>query len=233
MTSFGADASGVRLVPGVRLTAHQMVRESLRRAILDGSLPAGSRLVQADIAADLNVSTTPVREALRDLSMEGLIKLDAHRGAVVHGADLSQVKEIYLLRRLLEPEAVRIAARSMTDETLAELEAMQEQMDAESDTARWVELNRQFHRELVSASRMPRLVEILHQLEDNATVYVNLAFRATDGGFFAPGNHDHHELIDACRRHDGKRAAKIIVEHLASTLAVVEDSYKQRDQTER
>jgi DNA-binding GntR family transcriptional regulator len=221
MTIKGADST--RLVPSQRLTAHEMVRDSLRRAILDGSLPAGSRLVQADIAADLNVSTTPVREALRDLSAEGLIKIDTHRSAVVQGTDFEKVREIYLLRRLLEPEAVRLAAEKMTPERLADLEKLQAEMDVVAQAARWVELNRQFHRTLVGACGLPRLIEIVHQLEDNATVYVNLALQATEGSFVAPGNDDHHALIDACRRRDGRRAAKVIKDHLASTLAVVEN----------
>jgi DNA-binding GntR family transcriptional regulator len=218
-----------QLIPGERLTAHQMVRDSLRRAILDGTLPAGTRLVQADIATRLRVSTTPVREALRDLAMEGLIRLDAHRGAVVHETDLREVREIYLLRKLLEPEAVRLAAEAMTPDVLARLEELQVQMDAEVDTVRWVNLNREFHRTMVSAAGMPRLAEILHQLEDNAAVYVNLALRATPGDHFTAGNDDHHQLIEACRNHDGERAAALIVDHLQQTLKNVEQSVASVD----
>jgi DNA-binding GntR family transcriptional regulator len=66
-----------------RRTAHEYVRNSLREGILRGSLVGGTRLVQSEIASELEVSTTPVREALRDLATEGLVQLDAHRGAVV------------------------------------------------------------------------------------------------------------------------------------------------------
>jgi DNA-binding GntR family transcriptional regulator len=209
------------LVPGARTTAHQMVLESLRRAILEGSLEAGSRLVQADVAAQLNVSITPVREALRDLAREGLVRLEVHRGATVQQTSWEEVEEIYLIRRLLEPEAVRLGAQAMTPTTLASLEAVQAQMDIETDTVRWVQLNRDFHRALVAASGKPRLTEVLQQLEDNATIYVNLALRATGTEPFHAGNHDHHELIDACRRRDGDAAAAHILEHLGNTLAIV------------
>jgi DNA-binding GntR family transcriptional regulator len=209
------------LVPGARTTAHQMVLESLRRAILEGTVEAGSRLVQADVAAQLNVSITPVREALRDLAREGLVRLEVHRGATVQKTSWDEVEEIYLIRRLLEPEAVRLGAEAMTPTTLAALEAVQAQMDTEADTVRWVQLNRDFHRTLVAASGKPRLTEVLQQLEDNATIYVNLALRASGNGPFRTGNHDHHELIGACRRHDGDAAAAHILEHLANTLAIV------------
>lgn len=209
------------LVPGERTTAHQMVLESLRRAILDGTLAAGARLVQADVAKRLDVSITPVREALRDLAREGLVRLEVHRGATVQQTSLHEVEEIYLIRRHLEPQAVRLATQTMTPQTLAVLEALQQQMDTETDTVRWVQLNREFHRTLVAASQLPRLTDILHQLEDNATIYVNMALRASHGDHFTAGNHDHHQLIDACRTGDGDTAARLIVDHLNHTLSIV------------
>jgi DNA-binding GntR family transcriptional regulator len=209
------------LVPGERTTAHQMVLDSLRRAILDGTLTAGARLVQADVAKRLDVSITPVREALRDLAREGLVRLEVHRGATVQQTSLQEVEEIYLIRRHLEPEAVRLAAQAMTTQTLTALDALQQQMDTETDTVRWVQLNREFHRTLVAASQLPRLTDILHQLEDNATIYVNMALRATRGKNFDAGNHDHHKLLDACRAGDGDTAARLIVEHLNHTLSIV------------
>ena len=79
---------------GGRRTAHEFVKDSLRRAILRGDLSGGSRLIQADLATMLNVSTTPVREALRDLATEGFITLDRHRGGVVRELNWSEMEEI-------------------------------------------------------------------------------------------------------------------------------------------
>ncbi len=211
-----------QLIPGERRTAHQMVRDSLRGAILDGTLPAGSRLVQADIAVRLQVSTTPVREALRDLASEGLIRLDAHRGAVVRETSLHEVREIYLIRRLLEPEAVRAAVQEMTPDLLAKLERLQADLDTAKDPARWVALNREFHRLLNSASGLDRLAEILNHLDDNAAVYVNMTSRVTDADQLDSGNQHHHRLLEACRDRDGERAAKLVVEQLQQALSTVE-----------
>jgi len=215
-----------QLIPGERRTAHQMVRDSLRLAILDGTLRAGSRLVQADIAARLQVSTTPVREALRDLASEGLIRLDAHRGAVVRETSLREVREIYLLRRLLEPEAVTTAADAMGPDVLAVLERLQSEMDNVPDLGRWVALNREFHRLLNGAARLDRLAEILNHLDDNAAVYVNLALRATDADHRDSTNRHHQRLLEACRDRDGEGAAKLVVEHLQQTLATIESSLR-------
>jgi DNA-binding GntR family transcriptional regulator len=210
-----------------RRTAHEFVRDTLRAQILNGSLDGGTRLVQADIAAQLRVSTTPVREALRDLATEGLIKLDAHRGATVLQLDLDDMRDIYELRELLEPLAMRRAAERLTDQQLEGAAALQERMDGERDPVAWVELNRQFHAVLVEAADSPRLAEILARLRDSAANYVGLSFT------FRPqqlekGNHDHHRILDACRRRDPDGAADGIAEHMRSTWKALEDAHWER-----
>src|SRR5215218_2376366 len=80
-----------------------VVSEALRRAILGGALPSGERLVERDIAARLNVSKTPVREALRDLARRGLVTAHPYRGTVVRDVDPDMARHIYEVRALLEP----------------------------------------------------------------------------------------------------------------------------------
>jgi DNA-binding GntR family transcriptional regulator len=210
-----------------RRTAHEFVREALRQRILDGTLGGGSRLVQADIATQLQVSTTPVREALRDLATEGLIRLDAHRGATVVSLDMDDLREVYELRRTLEPLAMRWAATRITDEELHRAAALQERMDVEREVATWVSLNGAFHAVLSDAARSPRLSSMLQRLREGSARYVGLSF-AFRQGQLEHGNADHHRLLDALRRRDADAAATIIVEHLDSTLSAIE-SEGERD----
>ena len=114
-------------------TAHEFVRETLRRAILRGDLAGGSRLIQTDLAAQLQVSTTPLREALRDLATEGLITLDRHRGGVVRELDRDDIEEIRLIRGQLEPLSVASPSRGVTDQQLREVDALCDQMDRARD----------------------------------------------------------------------------------------------------
>ncbi|MGH9244509.1 MAG: GntR family transcriptional regulator [Acidimicrobiales bacterium] len=202
---------------GGRRTAHELVRDALRQAILRGDLPGGTRLLQADIAARLGVSTTPVREALRDLATEGLIRLDAHRGATVYELDPAEIKEIYDLRRLLEPEAMRRAAKLITPEEIAEARALCDRMSAETDPTVWAELNTTFHDVVIRAARFPRLIAILEMLRAGSAPYLALVFRTR--AEHVPGHNDHHaQLVAALERGDGRAAAKIMVTHLNATL---------------
>ncbi len=117
-------------------TAHEFVRETLRKAILRGDLTGGSRLIQADLAARLEVSTTPVREALRDLATEGLITLDRHRGGVVRELNWDDMDEIRRIRDSLDPLSIDLAVQGMTDAQLEQAESLCAEMDGVSRPGR-------------------------------------------------------------------------------------------------
>lgn len=206
-----------------RKTAHEYVKDSLRQAILRGTIPGGSRLVQADIARDLQVSTTPVREALRDLATEGLIRLDPHRGAIVHRLSYEETREVHDICKMLEPEAMRKAAKVITEETLAEADALAQQMVEESDTGRWADLNRQFHGVVIRDIDSKYLLDILRTLRDTAAMYVGLAISHRPIQM-QEANREHGEILDVLRRRDAGAAAKISRRHLDLTLRTLEAS---------
>ena len=212
-----------RSISGGRRTAHEYVRDSLRIAILRGSITGGVRLVQSEIARELGVSTTPVREALRDLATEGLIDLDAHRGAVVKKLDYPELVEIYRLTRLLEPEAMRLAAHAKGQACLDRAEELAEQMEAEDDIGQWVDLNRQFHESLATCVDSSRLLNILKGLREAAAPYTGLALQQNE--YPRDLAHKHHrELIAALRDGDGERAAALASDHVDLTGKLLEDA---------
>lgn len=213
-----------RAIVEPRRTAHEYVRDSLRHAILRGTLAGGVRLVQSDLAAELGVSTTPVREALRDLASEGLVQLDAHRSATVKQLTWAELQEVQELCRLLEPEATRRAVKACSPATLARAEVLADEMDAErADPGRWADLNRRFHAALMADVRGTRLVAILDGLRDAVAPYVGLSLQAHDNQL-DQANREHRELLDAFRAGDGERAAALSVRHLALTAQVLERS---------
>ncbi|MGH2540906.1 MAG: GntR family transcriptional regulator, partial [Actinomycetota bacterium] len=160
-----------------RRTAHEFVKDSLRRAILRGELSGGARLIQSELASTLNVSTTPVREALRDLATEGLITLDRHRGGVVRELNWSDMEEIRLIRQQLEPLAVRLGVEHITDDELSETDRLRQRMSKERDLGNWVELNTQFHLVFHESTRVARLASILKRFEESSAIYVAQAQR--------------------------------------------------------
>ena len=195
-----------------RRTAHEYVRDSIRLGILRGSVAPGTRLVQADIARELGVSTTPVREALRDLATEGLIDLDPHRGALVSRFDAEELLEIHGLAKLLEPEAMRLAAEAGDHECLDRASWLVEEMERETDIGRWVELNRHFHESLIGAVTNRRLLHVLKGLRDAQAPYIGLALRQQDYDLAAANDH-HRSIVAAIRAGDGVLAAAIASEH--------------------
>ena len=200
-----------------RRTAHEYVKDSLRRAILRGELSGGTRLIQSELASTLNVSTTPVREALRDLATEGLITLDRHRGGVVRELNWSDMEEIRLIRQQLEPLAVRLGVEHITDDELSETDRLRRRMAKERDLGNWVELNTQFHVVFHESTRVARLAAILKRFEESSAIYVAQAQR-WHPEIRRRANDEHGALIEAFRARDAERAAAVMRGHAAMPI---------------
>ncbi|HEY9814808.1 MAG TPA: GntR family transcriptional regulator [Candidatus Obscuribacterales bacterium] len=204
------------LVPSPR-TSQANVTQHLRRLILAGHLPPGTRLVQADLAASLQMSVTPIREALRQLSSEGLIDLDAFRGAVVHTPTLAELEEIFDIRAALIPLSVRKSIGQVTHAQLQAAEALLDQMDTEPDQAEWIVLNRDFHRLLHGPVPTSHLHNVLQRLSDIATLYINLSFTQHPGQR-ASADAEHRAILAAYRAKDVDQATHLLLSHINSTL---------------
>lgn len=203
-----------------RQTAHEFVRETIRQAILTGEIQSGTRLVQADVAEQLRVSTTPVREALRDLASEGLITLDAHRGGIVKEMSVSELHEIWDIRMILEPEAIRLAAKNITDEQLDRIQAMHDAMLANPTSRPYVDYNRELHLSIYDAAGLPRLSTIITGLIDASVMYVSA--HVNEGAeTLEHAMHDHDNILEALRERDGDAAAAATLTHIQITQSLL------------
>jgi DNA-binding GntR family transcriptional regulator len=194
-------------------TSHEFVRESLRNAILVGEFAPGTRLVQADIAKRLEVSTTPVREALRDLASEGLVRLDAYRGALITPLDRADLDEIFESLQALEPLAIRRAVANIGPDDLAKAESIVEEIDHHPDGPQFVRLDRQFHGVFAAAAQAPRLRSMVESLRDSAGLYIAASFRRSAASADI-ANEDHLRLVAAVRAGDIEAAVEVEREHL-------------------
>ncbi len=198
-------------------TAHVYVREAIRLAILNGQLAGGTRLVQSELAAQLEVSTTPVREALRDLASEGLIRIDPHHGGVVAELDEEDLREVYQIRQRIEPFALEMAMPFLTEEILTRCEELHAAMSAAPNSAAWVQLNRDFHMTIYEASNQHRLVAMVRSLQDASVMAVSARISGLPG-MRDMANKEHGDLIDALRHGDIERAKAVIMHHVTLSI---------------
>jgi len=194
-------------------TATDFVSDSLRRSILNGDLVGGTRLSLAEVAASFDVSTTPVREALRELSFEGLVRIDNYRGGVVNPVTREDVEEIVRIRQLLEPMAAREAVAGMTPEILASAEAILAEMATSDSWDVWVQGNRAFHQKIYEASSSRRLVSVINGLQNTQVVFVSATLRKSPF-LKETATRDHNDMVDAIRASDAERLVEITVRHL-------------------
>ena len=201
------------------------VHAHLRRLILDGTLPPGTELKQAELARSFDVSRTPLREAFRMLQEEGLIEADVNARGRVTGFDADELDSQYAARILLEGLGVRITAgrlsRSETQEASAQLHDMDRALQGE-DPAAWADAHQRFHQLLASRSGATLIRSIVSYAERSER-YVR-ALQLSHPDSFWRGRQEHYELFVAVLGGDGERASLLAGRHLSRTaLSVMAD----------
>lgn len=200
-----------------RVTAVELVRSTLRGAIVRGDVPGGTRLVQTEIASQLGVSTTPVREAMRDLASEGLIVLDSHRIGTVRRPEWDEMVEIVEIRRSLEAAAVERSMANITKDEMAQARVLANELSEAQDVGSWVEANIRFHSIFHQATRTTRLSSILSTLEEAGGVFVAQA-QSLNPEIRRQAIAEHYALIDAYEEHDLETAVSIGLSHINHPL---------------
>ena len=164
-----------------RASLSQLVSDKIRGDILEGRFKPGERLVEDKLSAELGVSRVPVREALRGLSMEGLVRLEPNRGATVIEVTPELVRELVEVRTLLEALNARLAARRHDPKIVALLQDTLRrgneaaQSGTSEDLAR---LNAEFHERLAEASRNSVLSDIMRSLRERTSLAFSINGRA-------------------------------------------------------
>lgn len=198
-----------------------LVADSLRSAILQGKFKAGESLKQDEIANELKVSKIPVREALIQLQAEGLVMMRQNRGAVVSTLSLSEIEQIYIMRRALEDIALTRAIPRTTEQDLAEMEHILNQIELETDLTRWVELNWQFHEALYRPADMPLMQKHIREMHNNVARF--LAVYHLDQVVLAASQQQHRDILEAVRAGDSKTARDLLKQHLTEPMYLFRD----------
>lgn len=203
-------------LPGPRTRA-EAVADELRRLIQSGALAPGTRLYQVEIARRIGVSTTPVREAFTRLAREGLVRQDAHRGAMVFLPSLDELNENYEIRIALEELATRLAAERLAEDDLEALDDLVREMQATNDPHHYLTLNRAFHARIYAAAGRPRLAELIENLRDAAAGYISLLESEDDPAYAQQVQDEHERIAQALRARRPATAAKTMAEHLRNS----------------
>lgn len=196
-------------------TKEEQVADYLRERIISGVYPRGSRLKQAEIAEQLRLSITPVREALKLLAAEGYISGDSYRGARVVPFDASASGEILNLRLLLEAQLVRGAVEHVTAQDIKDLNALGEefaQAFAAGDRAIARGVNYRFHRRLYDIAKMPQTLHFVQILW--ARYPFDLINAVEDRGTEAVKEHD--EILRSLTSGDPSAAMLAMRKHIES-----------------
>jgi GntR family transcriptional regulator, rspAB operon transcriptional repressor len=189
--------------------------QHLRDVILRGTLPVGSVLAESDIAAELEISRTPVRQALGLLLQEGLVEVGPRRQLIVRGFTEVHRREILLLREALEGTAVRHAAEviEIEDVDLLRLLLIRQRRAAnEGREEDFIDLDEQFHLKIAEEARLPILYGFLSQLR--GFVRLMRVGASRHPGYMSEVIAEHEALVDALERHDANAAAAALSHHL-------------------
>jgi DNA-binding GntR family transcriptional regulator len=201
-----------------RLTLAAQVQERIREAILKQALPPGEHIDQDRLREELQVSMSPIREALKGLEAEGLVVIQPRRGAFVVAVSVSDMDDLYFTRRLIEGEAIAHAVPHLTDKDFEQLEDMIVEMRRatdQGDIKRFITINRQFHLHIYSALDNQHLLQVIKMLWERSELYRYRLMFTTHNSERV--HREHAGILEACRLRDVKVAKVRAQQHILIT----------------
>ena len=183
----------------------------------DGLYQAGDRLREEEIARELEVSRTPVREALGRLQSKRFVEPLGAKGLVVRALDLAEVMELYAMREILESTAARLASQQISDTEVGMLRDLLAEFDLHhGNPIEMARINRDFHNAIVNAARNRYLTMMLEQLQDGIALLGMTTFSVPDRPVSAA--EEHTAMVEALARHDAVEAAALAASHIREAL---------------
>ncbi|MCF0154152.1 MAG: GntR family transcriptional regulator [Veillonella sp.] len=199
-----------------RLPLSEQVYITLKEAILRGKVKPGVKLNEVAIAEQMSVSATPVREAFRKLAKDNLVVIKPWKGVTVKGYTAEEIVAMYQCREVMEGLGARLCAEHATEEQVAELEALCQQMHSISDPEERVAVNSHFHSLIAMFSRNERVMDYLADFREmvNRDMYNS----SNDLGRTNLCDEEHDCIINAIKNHDGEAAEAFMREHIRNAF---------------
>jgi DNA-binding GntR family transcriptional regulator len=191
----------------------------LRQAIAMGRLKPGDRVLESEMAALLNMSRTPVREAIAALEAEGLVSIDGAGGRVVTKLDYQTIMELYTVRAVLESTAAALAARNASEMEIVALRDMLEiEEQVRDDASKRVEHNRRFHEAIYYCSHNRYILKMLQNIQ-TGMLLLGDATRIGDDRL-AAALREHTAIVEAIAARDPEAAEAAVREHIRNAQQV-------------
>lgn len=192
-------------------TLREKILETIREAILRGSLRAGEKVAEPELAERFGISRTPIREAFRQLESEGYLTVIPRKGAVVTSLSERDVEEFYAIKSILEGYAAQMAAVKLSDKEIERLETINErlaQLAREGDVKTFFRVHSEFHDLFIKAAGNDKLLELINQLmmKFNRLRMASLSLP----GRMEISVQEHRKIIEAFKEHDADKADKLV-----------------------
>jgi DNA-binding GntR family transcriptional regulator len=203
-------------------TNQERIATHLREAILSGQLASGTRVTQNELAALVGSSITPVREAVRQLATEGLLRIAPNTSVTVAEPTVQDALDVYEVLMVLEPMAMRKASQNITPGEIAAAEqmiALMEGLDGQ-EVGRWSLLNCELHHILCAASRSEPLAQAVNTLRRRGTLFVSASLRVPNRR--PDSTEEHQAILRALEAGDADLAARLTHLHLQATLTALQ-----------
>lgn len=221
-----------RLLP-IKLDSYkplrEVVTETLREAIVSGVLKPGERLMEIQLAEELGVSRTPVRESIRKLELEGFVVMVPRRGTYVADLSIKDINEVYEIRTVLDVLAAGLAAERITEEELEQLERLLVQISEyveQNNVEKLIETDSLFHDVLYRASRNDRLVGIINNLREQFTRFRSISMQYP--GRMKNTVEEHTRLVEAIAQRNPELAQQIAREHMENSEQTLLKEFDER-----
>ena len=202
---------------------HEEIANNLRELIMSGELQEGDKIKEDELCSSMGISKTPLREALRVLSVEGLIQLVPNRGSFVSTPTFEEIREMFDVMSVLEGICARAAAEKMSAKDLATLEKLHTKLEKNFKRRaqrEYIRINNQFHAFVQELAGNRTLNQIVNGLRQKILLYryqsLNLPER------FEQSIQEHRDLIEAFRKKDSKKAETLMRRHLKTQCDALE-----------
>jgi DNA-binding GntR family transcriptional regulator len=207
-----------------------IIFEKLQQTIFSGKFKSGERITEKEIADELSVSRTPVREALYRLASTGLIKIIPHRGFLISKWSFKEIRDVMEIRIALEMLAVRLAIKRILPEEIKELKDLIIKMDkavSKGDIKKVSHFNTEFHNKIVFASKNKELLDVMEPIKNKIHHFRIISISTPNR--LEESHKEHKDILNALISKNAELAQKLMYQHIQKVSSIIEKKLKEKE----